>query len=408
MYQPSQNAYYLNYYNQVYNVTNYNPRAPNPYYPNGAYGMPNPNRSSPNIYQNQNQNSNYRGVPRPLEKLKLDIALNRSSYSSNNRDLIRETVLDNFSDNTTDKVYLQSSSNDKIFIILKNINCKLVNKAYKIPIIIHLPASYPNTPPEFYIQRRPRVGINKAYYENQKIIDFNTFKIFTDKICAYNPSRNNLAQIIDALKNRFSGDFPIFAEKSNNNNNNQIIAFGPANPDFAKMNEVIVESDKMTNKQVYELIKKQAKDAVFSKYQQFNSKYKLSQNYKELKTINDITRLKAGNSLNGNEHPMNESLNRLKDIKRKLSDIEYNLNQEINNYGNINKTTLEKCEELIKVKDEEDMRLVLMKKTIEDLLIYLKKGYERKIVSFDEMVNQTRALSRELFSIDYLRTQRKN
>ena len=115
------------------------------------------------------------------------------------------------------------------------------------------------------------------------------------------------------------------------------------------MNEVIVESDKMTNKQVYELIKKQAKDAVFSKYQQFNSKYKLSQNYKELKTINDITRLKAGNSLNGNEHPMNESLNRLKDIKRKLSDIEYNLNQEINNYGNINKTTLEKCEELIKV-----------------------------------------------------------
>ena len=170
MYQPSQNAYYLNYYNQVYNVTNYNPRAPNPYYPNGAYGMTNPNRSSPNIYQNQNQNSNYRGVPRPLEKLKLDIALNRSSYSSNNRDLIRETVLDNFSDNTTNRVYLQSSSNDKIFIILKNINCKLVNKAYNIPIIIHLPASYPNTPPEFYIQRKPKVCINKAYYENQKIL----------------------------------------------------------------------------------------------------------------------------------------------------------------------------------------------------------------------------------------------
>ena len=30
-----------------------------------------------------------------------------------------------------------------------------------------------------------------------------------------------------------------------------------------------------------------------------------------------------------------------------------------------------------------------------------------KIVSFDEMVNQTRALSRELFSIDYLRSQKK-
>ena len=50
----------------------------------------------------------------------------------------------------------------------------------------------------------------------------------------------------------------------------------------------------------------------------FNSQYKLTQNYKELKTINDITRLKAGNSLNGNEHPMNESLNVLKKIKQRL------------------------------------------------------------------------------------------
>ena len=48
-----------------------------------------------------------------------------------------------------------------------------------------------------------------------------------------------------------------------------------------------------------------------------------------------------------------------------------------------------------------------MKKVIEEYLIYLKRGYERKIVSFDDMVNKTRALSRELFTIDYLRSQRK-
>ena len=155
------------------------------------------------------------------------------------------------------------------------------------------------------------------------------------------------------------------------------------------------------------MIKKQAKEAVLSKYNKFNSQYKLTQNYKELKTINDITRLKAGNSLNGNEHPMNESLNVLKKIRQRLYDIESGLNQEIQNSGNSNKTTLEKCDELIKIKDNEDMKLLIMKKTIEDYLIYLKKGYERKIVTFDEMVNQTRALSRELFSIDYLRSQKK-
>ena len=279
-----------------------------------------------------------------------------------------------------------------------------MNKSYNIPIIIHLPVSYPNTPAEFYIQKKPRVGLSKVYYENQKIIDVNSFKINTDKICPFDPSRNNLEQVIEALKSRFSSTFPIYADKSSKV---QQVGFGPNNPEILKMNEVIVESEKMTNKQVFNMIKKQAKEAVLSKYNKFNSQYKLTQNYKELKTINDITRLKAGNSLNGNEHPMNESINVLKDIKQRLYKIEYDLNQEIENSKNVKKTTLEKCDDLIKIKDDEDMKFLIMKKILEDYLIYLKKGYERKIVNFDVMVNQTRALSREIFTIDYLRAQRK-
>jgi hypothetical protein len=313
-------------------------------------------------------------------------------------------MLDNFSEKNENKVYLQPLQNNRIFIIIKNLNTKLMNKSYNIPIIIHIPVSYPNTPAEFYIQKRPRVCINKVYYENQKIIDVNSFKINSDKICPFDPSKNNLGQIIEALKSRFSSVFPIYADKSAKI---EPVAYGANNPQISGMNKVIVESEKLTNKQVSEMIKKQAKEAVLSKYNKFNTQYKLIQNYKELKTINDITRLKAGNSLNGNEHPMNESLNVLKKIKQRLYDIENGLNQEIQNSGNSNKTTLEKCDELIKIKDDEDMKLLMMKKTIEDYLIYLKKGYERKIVSFDEMVNQTRALSRELFSIDYLRSQRK-
>jgi hypothetical protein len=400
--QGSQDAYYQNYYGQEYNRSNYNPNPQNPYYPNGGYGYgnPNPNASSPQIYQNNNRN------PQMMQPIKLDVAMNKSSYSSSNRDIIFETILDNFSEKKENKVYLQSLSNNKIFTIIKNLNAKVMNKSYNIPIIIHIPVSYPNIPAEFYIQKKQRVGINKFYYENpnQKIIDVNSFKINTDKICPFDPSRNNLEQVIEALKSRFSSTFPIYADKSSKV---QQVGFGPNNPEILKMNEVIVESEKMTNKQVYNMIKKQAKEAVLSKYNKFNSQYKLTQNYKELKTINDITRLKAGNSLNGNEHPMNESLNVLKKIRQRLYDIESGLNQEIQNSGNSNKTTLEKCDELIKIKDNEDMKLLIMKKTIEDYLIYLKKGYERKIVSFDEMVNQTRALSRELFSIDYLRSQKK-
>jgi len=336
--------------------------------------------------------------------MKLDIALNKSSYSSTNRDIILETMLDNFSDKKEDKVYFQSLSNEKIFVIMKSLSCKLVNKTYNIPMVIIIPSSYPNSPAEFYIHKKPKVGISKVYYENQKIIDTKTFKINTDYICPFNPSRNNLGQIIEALKKKFGNDFPIYSDK--NSNSNQAPPFGPNNPDIRKMNEVIIESEKLTNKQVVELIRKQTRDIVLRKYNDTKGKYKLNENYKELKTINDIFKLKAGNSLNGNEHPMNESLNFLKNIKQKLTSIENGLNQEMQNYNN-NKTTLEKCDELIKIKDDEDMKLLMMKKTIEDYLAYLKKGYERKVVSFNDMVYQTRALSREMFTIDYLRAQRK-
>ena len=180
-------------------------------------------------------------------------------------------------------------------------------KTYNIPIIIHLPLQYPNTPAYFYIHKRPRTGINKAYYEQEKIIDPNTFRINTDRICPFNPSRNNLDEIINEMKKRFVNSFPIYAEKQNTNT--QPIPPGPNNPDQRKTNQVIVESSKMTNKQAIEMLRKQTRDIVIKKYHEFNNKYKVRENRGELATISNIVKLKSGNSGNGNQNPMNDSLN---------------------------------------------------------------------------------------------------
>ena len=108
MYQPySQNSYYENYYAQVYNITNYNPNPSNQYYSNGGYGYGNPNLTNPQIYQN-----NYRGL-QMMQPMKLDDAIKKSSYTSSNKDIILEAILDNFSDKKENKVYFQSSSNDR-------------------------------------------------------------------------------------------------------------------------------------------------------------------------------------------------------------------------------------------------------------------------------------------------------
>lgn len=402
MYYQPQVVYYQNYYTQT-NYTN----APHVAYPGGAaYGYrppqnPNPNMSSPNIYPNTYGNI------QQMQPIKLDEAMNKSSYSSNNRDLILETILDNFSDPNENYVFLNTLSNNKIFIIMKTLITKLVNKTYKIPTVIILPTSYPNTPAEFYIHKRAKTGISKAYYEKDKIIDPNTYRIYTDKICPFNPSRNNLDEIINAMKIKFGKDFPIYQEKSNTNT--QPIPPGPNNPDQKRMNQVIVQSSKITNKQAIEMLRKQTRDIVIKKYYEFNNKYKVRENRDELGTISNIVKLKAGNSgnQNQNQNPMNDSLNFLKNLKPRLTDIENGLKQEIEESGSKNKTVLEKCDEVIKIKDDEDMRLLMMKKAIEDYLAYLKKGFEKNLVSFRDMADKTRELSRQMFSIDYLRTQIK-
>ena len=54
------------------------------------------------------------------------------------------------------------------------------------------------------------------------------------------------------------------------------------------MNQVIVESSKMTNKQAIEMLRNQTRDIVIKKYYEFNKKYKVRENHGELGTINNI------------------------------------------------------------------------------------------------------------------------
>ena len=154
-------------------------------------------------------------------------------------------------------------------------------------------------------------------------------------------------------------------------------------------------------------MKNQTKDILRAQYDEYILKFKIDQNYKELNNINYIVKMKSGNGSNDpNNNPMSGEIDTLNNIKNQFNQIENSLRNELNDMqSEIN--AFEKANELIKVNDEKDLEYAVMKKTIEDYLVYLKKGYEKKLVNFDDMVNKTRMLSRELFSIDYLRNQRK-
>ena len=155
-------------------------------------------------------------------------------------------------------------------------------------------------------------------------------------------------------------------------------------------------------------MRKQTKDILWAKYDDYKQKYKIEQNYYFLKNFSESSKKDSQSSSFNESDPLNQQLESLKRIKQNLNQIENGLNIEIQNMESKERGPFEICEDFVKIKDEKDLEYIIMKKTIEDYLVYLRKGYEKKLVSFDDMVNQTRSLSREIFSIDYLRKQRKN
>ncbi len=59
------------------------------------------------------------------------------------------------------------------------------------------------------------------------------------------------------------------------------------------------------------------------------------------------------------------------------------------------------------IANKKDLDYLIRIKVMEDYLVYLKKGYEKKIVGFDDMLNLTRSFSREIFNLNYMRSKLK-
>ena len=143
---------------------------------------------------------------------------------------------------------------------------------------------------------------------------------------------------------------------------------------------------------------------------EFKDKHDFAENKKKLIALKEgiNQRLHDGN-IYGKNDQLKSRLQTLKNIKEKFEVIENNINQEINDLKNNNdKSFFEKFEENVNVNNQKDLEYLAKIKEKEDYLVYLKKGYERKIVSFEDMLNVTRGLSREIFNLNYMRSKIKS
>ena len=376
---------------QVYN--------PNPPTYNNDYAPPNIYNQNPKVNRNIYNEKNQKVIV--LQPLAIDAALSQSSYTSYNKDVVLNLIMDNFEKDNNAKVYFTSREDDKIFVIEYLLNVLFNNKIYKITIFIHIPKLYPDYPPEFYVEKKSSVGLCKDYKNG--IIDEESFIINFDRFVRFDHNRNNIKEIIDAINQVFNERFPVFKK-----NDNSPETYGKNNINKSQVNEVLLKTNFFRNDDdLLDFMKQQVKDVIRGKYDDFKQKYNVNNNYEELHNINNDAKTQSVNNIDLSNNPMNQKIEDLKKIRDYLYQKENSLKQELENISSENKTIFEKAEDVIRVNDEKYFEYVVKKKALEDYLIYLKKGYEKKLVDFHDMIDSTRSFSREIFTLSYLMKEKE-
>ena len=383
-------------------------------------------KNTGNNYSGNNYNNNSK---KQFPSITLEEALKQSSYPKYLQDFIKEFIINNYSNNINKKVYLASINNEKLFVIEYKLSVNLKDRIYNIFVLVYLPKLYPNYEPDFYISKKGKVAVTD-FYKNGKI-NGKTLKIDLFSFIPFDPDTNNIEEIINKINEEFNKEFPIYKVDNDdiksglcilsqycineiiieNKNNNYNCNYN--NEDINKFNEKKINDNKKSkdfnDESLLVFMRTQVKDVLREKYMSFKEKYNVEKNYNDLKIIDNKTKLKLNNNkFYSEENLMKEELKKLQKIKEYLNSVENGIIEENKKIMNDkNKSIFEKCNELIKINDNKDFEYKIMEKAIEDYLVYLKKGYEKKIVSLKEMIDTTRLLSREIFNIHYLRNKRK-
>ena len=168
------------------------------------------------------------------------------------------------------------------------------------------------------------------------------------------------------------------------------------------MNHLIIDPKDKIKEFLVEKLKENLKEKLISQYMELN------------KTTNHLNYAKA--FLDNKASKLNDIIQNSDDILESFQKEYLSIQQEIDKYKtvlselkdkNINK---ENCYEYISL-DEKFYplaKILSSEATIEDTIIYLKRGFEKKAVNFDETIRSIRLYSRELLKLKFYRDKQIN
>ena len=196
-----------------------------------------------NNYNNINENiskiSKYVELRETGCDLKLEDALDLSSYPKDNLNFIKNFLQMNYSNNDMANVFLTLENNELIFLIKYFLKIKLFNKYYAVSLLVYIPTLFPNHPPEFFIEKKLGVHINKWYTNNQFIS--NNFKININYFKDFDPFEIDMGKIINSIIDNFNIRFPIYQNK--NDINDSLDNLGKCVFEGKKVTRIIILKD---------------------------------------------------------------------------------------------------------------------------------------------------------------------
>ena len=334
------------------------------------------------------------------------------------------------------------------------------NQSSNIIVILNeIKASFSNVFPIYKVKRNSvecdsRPTLNKN--NNQNHTNINNYAIFnlvnnnnnnnnnTKTLPNNDPFANIASLFTDNFMNNKNNNTGIYSNNGiqNINNNNNIMKIkmqnNPNNPnininDINNINNINYMNLKMLNNQNINLNKNNtnsnnnmnnmnnilninqlyAKDNIMIKNILIESVFdkissKLISEYKKLnqqnKTLNNYK-----NQFKNENDKIEKYISKKQDISNECTKILYYMNNEIKKTNEYikkrkdKKITDQNCLEFVKVENPQVLRAIANEINYEELIIMIKKGFEKKKITFQEAISSTRDAARELFISKYTR-----
>ena len=342
---------------------------------------------------------------------------------------------------------IKTINNEKIIAIRIPLDVPFNNKNYDVPIVVFFPNLIPLEPPKIFIE------VSKGSAINPKIkdIEIKTRKIITPILRTWEQN-TSFINILNEIRNSFSNIFPIYKIKKSsqtnteynrsktsntininnnavfnimnnninnnnntgdpfaniasiftdnfmcNNNNANINAFNNNKNNFNENKNVLLGKEHIVKNILVEEVFDKISSKLISEYKKLNQQNKTLNNYK--------------NQFRNENEKMEKYFVKKKEIENKCVKDLYHLNLEIKKYieynkkKETNKITEENCLDFIKVESPEMIKSIANEINNEELIIMIKKGFEKKVINFKDAILATREASRNLF-VNKMVTEKK-